>query len=1666
MKKRLLTILVLAVLLVSIAALGGAFAEDNSYATVTSTNGYGVRLREGPSKNYAVKTKYSVGTIVTVLQRGTSWSQIQVGSTVGWMLNEFLEFGKGGSGSSSSSISYSGAYVTSGNGLRVWLRASAGGTRLQLYSPGTPVTILTYGSKWCHISIDGSVGYMMTQFIHFDTTPAAAKKVLGVSVNYLDPYPDDVLVATVNPEEATVTYSWTVDGVEYSTSSIQTVLNSFQGETIKVTVTGTGEYTGTASFTTNAVAADPWIKSVKLSSSSPIVGETLTAILNPSSADVEYSWRSNGIEVSTGASYTVQESDLGKLIQVKVTGLGTVLGSASDTASEPVATNKKLTGVTIDNTTPVVGTLLTATAEPSGLDVSYVWKVDGITVSNTATYIVQANDLGSLIEVTATALEPSTGVASASTQRVSAKTVTAVTLSTSTPVVGDTIEATVSPVDVTATYEWYLDDTLISGQTSSKLNVLDSYAEHTITVVALGSGVNGGRAESRPTNEVVSYPKIASVKLDHTSPVLGDTLTAEVTFDPEITDTAKRDAIVASLTYTWNVNTETAASTTDEYVVKSSDVGKQIRVVVKGTGDVQGVAASAYTSKVLSTTKLVSLKIYNVDTEANAGSEQPEVGHVLEAVVTPTQADGHVDYEWWVDKVKVSSTKYYIPTSDDVGKVITLLVRGNDDIYTGELTTTSKKVYQLTALDVDLNLAAPVRGITPQTSVKGYRINSEGEEVEIVSAKVQWGTYDGSTFTVSELDSYGTYLPGTQYDAKLTFTPADGYTLTDAIITINGDLIDVLSGRTGYYLSFPATESDMPITEYFITAVPAPVAGEKAVTSFSTDQYDASISWTKGVSSDRTFQTVEDYECTITLTPKTGYSTADLPENVFVVGGADSTAYTASGKSMVAKWHVDRDLTVETDVSVVTLDGSTDRLVICTASLDNYSGDLNNVVWAVSGDIVKSNTAITKTGGLLTIDKEETVGKELTVIATVEIDGKTYTGSKKITLSGGSVDQTISVVFEKVVKTVYAGDTGIQFKAYAVNSSKGVEYHLLADNVYASGTTIGLSTGTLNVDPDETAESLTVVASAKEDATVIAKWEVAVVHQAAEEDVLESVLAISPSTLSGIEATTAESVIIGRLPTSVGVTTSLGTVTALPITWTSNNYDETETNPATYTFEGQLTLPSNVHNDYGLDLNVKVKVITDLKGTEKIYKSAEAATAVTGVPNGTSVSDLPLPTAAKIHVEIDGVAATTVATVAWNTAEISGYDPAITDVAQTFVVKGTVILPDGYENPDDNSRATSCTVTVKEAAAANELTAIAWSDLPSTLTVDYGCDESDILALLPMDVTVTIDGTDTMFAHLTWTLSGYDATQEDQYVVTATPTMELPTGIKNTAALSLTGSSTSVTVKGRPAELVLSVGSFSETAYQGDETGFNVPVTVKNIGSVTATAVTPSVDGTGFSVSASAFTLTKGESYTFNVHVSPSSMEDGWHTCDVEVSYAGGYSATEYAFDAFDVDVIRKLEVKIISEPEVAKLYQGESITMTAIVVGGQGEVTFQWEGDPELNTDELTVTPSTTSAYKVVVTDAAGHTADDKLGITVSQGELSVSISGAPASPVTGGTSVTLSASASKGTGSYSYSWSNGEAGPSNTITLPAEAGTYTYTVTVSDGMDSASESVSITVE
>ncbi len=1096
----------LCVLLVALALVGlmTTVASAEEYATVVSDNGYGVRMREGPGKVYRVITKYDVGTTVIVQQRGTEWSQIRVGETVGWMMNEFLRFGTTGTGTGTGGESggVGTGTVVSDNGLRVWLRTTPNGKRIQLYRPGTAVTILSYGGEWHYISIGGVRGYMMSRYISVTPAPAPSSKMVeAVSVNYPSPVVDDVLQASVTPSDATVTYSWKVNGVEQSNSATLRVLNDYIGKPITLTVTGTGVYYGSRQYTTDPVVSSRQVTEVSLNRSQPFVGDTLSAVLKPSSATVSYSWRVGGIEVSTEATYTVQQSDIGKLIQLKVNGIDSFSGVAICSASGEVRSSTEVFSVdlSIKNRPVMVGEVLSSVVTPSSASVNCVWMADGDVVATTASYKVTANDLGKKISLRVEGIAPYTGSATASAYGlVQSANITAAALSNYTLTAGNGCSAVITPATATATYEWIMVNATTGAEsvfaTGSYITVPETAIGHRIKVRVRGAGIYGVSTfnaesgvdyiDSPLSNPIISNKIVTAVALNNTSPVVGETITVDLTPDALDSLRASRE-----ISYVWTVGTETHTNMTGQYEVKATDVGKTISVKAITAYPNAGEAISAATSPVRANGTVSGVSIINQRTNANASQTAPEVGDTLVASLNPWTAasvSGWISYGWYVDGAQVGAASTLTIDPAWNGKQITLIadVANTSSYYNFSKQPTeypnrhsavTAKVVQYAAVNASIYITPPKAGETPQASVSGSGVVNN-QTVEVCNGSITW--IDKSTGALAVMDSKGHFKPQTTYIARLTLNANHGLSWNNAVVTVNGTAAKQLS-KAGNVFDFEFTPTgELPITEFYISGVPRPVpGGVPSVTNYSTDQYTAEIDWSKCLDGS-TFKNASSYTVHIKITPKDGYTTNGIAANVFKVSTADATTSTegVGGEiTVTATFNVDHTVTVSAERTTVNIDGVNVAVVQCFANVSNAI-EQPKFTWDVQ--YKQSDSTWINENGVLNVGPDEILDKDIVVWATCTIgegkEAKTYSGSLALHLvSGTQEDTSIKPVFNGTQPTSVLAGTTAQYSAYATNSVMGVKYAIEGYN--SSETKIDENTGLLTVSPDETAPSINVV---------------------------------------------------------------------------------------------------------------------------------------------------------------------------------------------------------------------------------------------------------------------------------------------------------------------------------------------------------------------------------------------------------------------------------------------------------------------------------------------------------------------------------------------------------------------------------------------------------------
>jgi hypothetical protein len=154
-----------------------------------------------------------------------------------------------------------------------------------------------------------------------------------------------------------------------------------------------------------------------------------------------------------------------------------------------------------------------------------------------------------------------------------------------------------------------------------------------------------------------------------------------------------------------------------------------------------------------------------------------------------------------------------------------------------------------------------------------------------------------------------------------------------------------------------------------------------------------------------------------------------------------------------------------------------------------------------------------------------------------------------------------------------------------------------------------------------------------------------------------------------------------------------------------------------------------------------------------------------------------------------------------------------------------------------------------------------------------------------------------------------------------------------------------------------------------------------------------------------------------------------------------------------------------------ASIPNGTSTTLSGSASGGSGSYTYSWSPAGLLVNATIqnptTTNLSSTTTYTVTVTDqVTGCTGTDQVVITITGGPLAVSTTATPAAICVGGSSQ-LNALVSGGSGVYTYTWSSNPAGFSSTISNPLVTPIVTtiYTVSVNDGFNTATSSVTVTV-
>ena len=182
---------------VRITSTGSSSGSSNGSTTV---QGYGVttgsvNFRKGAGTGYAIITKLSQGTELTIYGKSNGWYYVSANGQTGYVSSDYVKETQSGSSSSdtsSPSSSTQGSGVTTGS---VNLRSgpSTGHTILARLAKGTELTIYGSSNGWYSVAANGKTGYISGDYVKVTSTgssstssggtPATGKTWSGVVVN-------------------------------------------------------------------------------------------------------------------------------------------------------------------------------------------------------------------------------------------------------------------------------------------------------------------------------------------------------------------------------------------------------------------------------------------------------------------------------------------------------------------------------------------------------------------------------------------------------------------------------------------------------------------------------------------------------------------------------------------------------------------------------------------------------------------------------------------------------------------------------------------------------------------------------------------------------------------------------------------------------------------------------------------------------------------------------------------------------------------------------------------------------------------------------------------------------------------------------------------------------------------------------------------------------------------------------------------------------------------------------------------------------------------------------------------------------------------------------------------------------------------------------------------
>lgn len=134
------------------------------------TQSESLSLRSEPRATAAIVGAVPNGAAVTVLQQGTSWSQVRYGTITGYVMTQYLSTAKPGASTGTEAGLVAVVTLENPSGsLNMRVSPSTTGTVVKKLRHNDTLTVVERGDAWSKVSHGGSTGYVINTYIRFLT---------------------------------------------------------------------------------------------------------------------------------------------------------------------------------------------------------------------------------------------------------------------------------------------------------------------------------------------------------------------------------------------------------------------------------------------------------------------------------------------------------------------------------------------------------------------------------------------------------------------------------------------------------------------------------------------------------------------------------------------------------------------------------------------------------------------------------------------------------------------------------------------------------------------------------------------------------------------------------------------------------------------------------------------------------------------------------------------------------------------------------------------------------------------------------------------------------------------------------------------------------------------------------------------------------------------------------------------------------------------------------------------------------------------------------------------------------------------------------------------------------------------------------------------------------